>query len=188
VWSLKHCQPTCSMCLQPCIDIKPVCTHVADACSARFIMTGKEARGSSDEQQAPHSLASLPDSALSHIAQLYLNRYASGVFRPPLLAVSRACRDSVLSNVMTATLGVQAHPRWTEVPIQAAVPAKAKVPAWARLLNRTCSLAPPGLNLTLKLSHMSDVLPKLLQPGVNCGGWTKVHSLQVGTHLCRMSH
>jgi hypothetical protein len=34
-------------------------------------------------------------------------------------------------------------------------------------------LAPPGLNLTLNLARMPDVLPQLLQPGINAGGCTR---------------
>jgi hypothetical protein len=172
------------MCLESCID-NQTCVPTLLTCAMH--RQSKAARGSSDEQQAPQLLASLPNSTLSHIAQLCLRWHVrsfagfGSIGPPPLLAVSRICRDSVLSNVHGATLGLPWHPRGAQVPIQAAAEAKAKAPALSRLLNRTCSLAPPGLNLTLNLARMPDVLPQLLEPGINCGGWIKVHSLKVGT-------
>jgi hypothetical protein len=50
---------------------------------------------------------------------------------------------------------------------------------WARLLNRACCQATPGLTVKLRLSYAHGSLPELLQPGIDCGGWSKVHSLKV---------
>jgi hypothetical protein len=68
-------------------------------------------------------------------------------------------------------------------PLGASVPGeppRACDPApWARLLSRACFQARSGLTVKLRLSSICNSLPELLQPGINCGGWSKVHSLEV---------
>jgi hypothetical protein len=53
----------------------------------------------------------------------------------------------------------------------------------ARLLHRACCQAPVGLEVSITLygspSDNPDYISTLLQPGISCGGWHKVHRLQV---------
>jgi hypothetical protein len=62
--------------------------------------------------------------------------------------------------------------------------------AMARLLHRACCQAPVGLDVTINLygspSDSVDYFPRLLQPGISCGGWHKVHKLQVRLN-CRVT-
>jgi hypothetical protein len=66
------------------------------------------------------------------------------------------------------------------------VPA-AQQSADARLLHRACCEASPGLDIDLTLPFRKEpgMLTVLLQPGINSGGWHKVHKLQV--RLSRVS-
>jgi hypothetical protein len=52
-----------------------------------------------------------------------------------------------------------------------------------RLLQRACCQAPVGLEVDIDLFGSppgnADYISKLLQPGISCGGWHKVHKLQV---------
>jgi hypothetical protein len=117
------------------------------------------------------SLLALPDTALTQISQYSITR--RGVWQEkrghPLLPASRGCRDMVLSSIRSITLDPV-----PDTSLKAYDPAP-----WARLLNRACCQATPGLSVNLRLWYSSYCLPELLQPGIDCGGWSKVRSLEV---------
>jgi hypothetical protein len=117
------------------------------------------------------SLLDLPATALTQIYQHSITKRE--VDQPPgghpLLAANRSCRDIVLSSTRSITL----DPVYKDMP-EACDPAP-----WARLLDRACCQATPGLTVKLCLHHIHSGLPELLQPSIDCGGWSKVHSLQV---------
>jgi hypothetical protein len=114
--------------------------------------------------KADLSLLDLPDPALAAIVRC--SKQPSSTPQHPLLALSRASRDAVLSCSRTVSLCLAGSEHAPE----------------ARLLHRVCSTAPPGLELELDLegaSQSSKPLLQLLQPGVSSGGWTHVHELEV---------
>jgi hypothetical protein len=123
------------------------------------------------------SLLTLPATALTQIAQYSITqRYVWNKgpgCRHPLLCISRDCRDMVLSSIHSITLDPSSF-QWHSRRLEACDPAP-----WARLLNRACCQATPGLAVKLRLSCTRDSLPELLQPGIDCGGWSKVRSLEV---------
>jgi hypothetical protein len=125
----------------------------------------------------PPSLLTLPDTVLTQISQHSIKHEGGHLpHSHPLLSASRGCRDMVLSSIRSITL----DPSRSDVVSMLGEPPEACDPApWARLLNRACCQAGPGLAVKLGLSNIHDSLPELLQPGVDCGGWSKVHSLQV---------
>jgi hypothetical protein len=94
----------------------------------------------------------------------------SGCEGHPLLPVSRGCRDIVLSSISSITLDTSMRELATVCD-----PAP-----WAWLLYRACCQATPGLAVKLCLESRHNGLHLLLQPGIDCG-WSKVHSLEVGT-------
>jgi hypothetical protein len=98
----------------------------------------------------------------------------------PLLAANRSCRDMVLNSIHSITL----DPSCSEL-LEAS-----DFEPWARLLDRACCQATPGLTVKLCLSNMrlTYSLHELLQPGIDCGGWSKVHSLEVRCAFKRMHH
>jgi hypothetical protein len=130
------------------------------------------------------SLLSLPGAALNQISQYSITRRDILLQKPqsghPLLSISRGCRDMVLSSIR----GIKLDPsgfQWRSKPPEPCDPAP-----WARLLHRACSQATPGLAVKLRLTYTWGSLPELLQPGIDCGGWSKVHSLEVWkSHLKR---
>jgi hypothetical protein len=123
------------------------------------------------------SLLSLPATALAQISQHsnkrdVLERSKGG---HPLLAASRSCRDIVLGSIRSIALS-PSHDA-SHSAAQALEPCD---PApWARLLNRACCQATPGLTVTLSLSRIHNHLHELLQPGMDCGGWSNIYTLQV---------
>jgi hypothetical protein len=119
------------------------------------------------------SLLTLPDAALTKISQhsKYCEDWEDG---HPLLPVSRACRDIVLSSIHSIFLN-RKRIGWYS---KRSKPTLDSAPR-ARLLNRACCQAPPSLVVQLCLPDAPDSLPELLQPGIDCGGWSKVRALQV---------
>jgi hypothetical protein len=134
----------------------------------------------------------LPDTALTQISQhsITQRKFWQGPHSShPLLAASRGCRDMVLSSIHSISLD----------PFSCLQPSKPAQPdepphtsdsapfdpflhdpaLWARLLNRACCQANPGLSVQLHLFGIDDCFTELLQPGIDCGGWSKVHSLKV---------
>jgi hypothetical protein len=143
-------------------------------------------------------LLTLPDAALAQISQYsvaQLETWQGPQRGHPLLPVSRGCRDIALGSIHHITLdpfgfqgfcmsGGSPPAPWAQLdPSQIVLfdePFEACDPApWARLLHRACCQATPGLTVKLHLSEVSHRLPDLLQPGIDCGGWSKVHSLEV---------
>jgi hypothetical protein len=108
----------------------------------------------------------LPDDLLAQIS--------SGSHGFPLLALSRRGRDAVLERARTIKLNVEAT--------------LGDLPPVARLLDRACRAAKPGLHLTIhkhKFAYVahgsleSPLLANLLQRGLDAGGWDNVHALSV---------
>jgi hypothetical protein len=119
----------------------------------------KESTRSSNQSEL--SLVDLPSPALAVVAKCSSSRRGH-----PLLQLSRASRDAVLSSSRTVSLHLAGDEHAPE----------------ARLLDRVCSTAPPGLELELDLLEApkcSTALLQLLEPGLSSGGWTHVHELQV---------
>jgi hypothetical protein len=95
-----------------------------------------------------------------------------------MLRLSRGGRDTVLSHSrkiklsnLTAAGGHNTHNEPEPM---------------AHLLHRACCQAPVGLEVTINMygSAMQPAyFPKLLQPGISCGGWHRVHLLKVGGAL-----
>ncbi len=111
----------------------------------------------------------LPDDLLAQITP--------GSHGFPLLAVSRRGRDAVLERASTIQLKVMRGEHVDVAPT-------------ARLLNRACRAAKPGLHLEIKLGEMirfrevdqkwsSTLLPALLQRGLDSEGWGNVHALSL---------
>jgi hypothetical protein len=129
---------------------------------------------------APPSLLSLPAAALRQIAQLSTRTcgpvlWFTARHGHPLLPVNRGCRDTVLSSIHSITLISCCDSSPAEDPLHTLSPAPC-----ARLLHLACCQATPGLTVRLRMSEADrEVLPELLQPGIDGGGWDKVHSLQV---------
>jgi hypothetical protein len=84
----------------------------------------------------------------------------------PLLSVARRGRDTVLSGLRRVALRGEwgSSQQWLQ-------------PA-ARLLHRACSQAPDGLEVQFDYLKYRDI-EDVIQPGVDCGGWQKVHKLTV---------
>jgi hypothetical protein len=133
---------------------------------------GKTGRGAAQRSPQQGILEVLPIELLPVIARdrrlwsTYSNDH-------PMLGVSRAFRDAVLSSLTGVTLELEEDS--SLLPL-------------ARLLHRICSQAPPGLDLTLDLPSQGHALPMLLQPGLQCGGWANVTALQVGKSKLWSSH
>jgi hypothetical protein len=81
-----------------------------------------------------------------------------------MLGVCRACRQAVLSCLKNAKLGLDED---------------SSIQPLARLLHRICSQASPGLGVELDLVEQHRALPLLIQPGLQCGGWSNVTALKV---------
>jgi hypothetical protein len=111
------------------------------------------------------SMLDLPATVLNAIAREALRKGANG---HPMLAVAKACRDVVLESLSKITLDLSSQSEGaSHQPL-------------ARLLNRACCGAAPGLHVKLGLGEHGDVaLPLLLQPGLDCAGWHNVHKLEV---------
>jgi hypothetical protein len=113
-------------------------------------------------------LQDLPEAVLVEVARC--SRREEG---HPLLGVSRGCRDTVLGSFSKLFL----------------TPLGDDFQSQARLLDRACCKASPGLQLTLELyqlyrhnrSSCSYALCQLLQPGCARGGWANVHDLEVSS-------
>jgi hypothetical protein len=128
-------------------------------------------------QENCQDLLSLPQAVLAQIAQL-----CSRTQGHPMLGLSRGGRDTVLSNLKSIRMsnysaGIVPNIHSEPEPM-------------ARLLHRACCQAPVGLEVTINLTNSPSVdanyFPKLLQPGISCGGWHKVHKLQVRLN-CRVT-
>jgi hypothetical protein len=121
-------------------------------------------------------LLTLPETALAQIYQCSFRNHEHRERGHPLLPVSSGCRDMVLSIIRRIALDPSSPVSVSKLrkPLEACDPAP-----WARLLHRACCQATPGLTVQLCLTCIRDSLPELLQPGIDCGGWSKVHSLEV---------
>jgi hypothetical protein len=134
----------------------------------------------SKQQQACQDLFSLPPSVLVEISMRCNEEIGH-----PMLGVSRGGRDTVLSNLKKIRLcnspagAAGGHDTANESE------------ALGGLLHRACSQAPVGLEVGIDLSGsimQTTYFPKLLQPGIRCGGWRHVHSLEVRVHCQEVSH
>jgi hypothetical protein len=120
-----------------------------------------------DESAPEHqqqNLLQLPEAVLTLIAK----QLTSSGLGHPMLAVSRAARDAVfrsLTKLSLICLGNQGSA--------------------ARLLNRACCEASPGLDVELHLKDQeNDALLTLLQAAFDsAAGWHKVHKLRVRTFI-----
>jgi hypothetical protein len=119
-----------------------------------------------DRASSQLSLSDLPEAVLTHIAHLCK-------FKPPrefstghsMLQVSKACRDAVLHSLTKITLD----------------PSSKELRPLARLLHRACCHAPTGLHVVLELYRHDNILPIIIQGGIGCRGWSRVHILEVGS-------
>jgi hypothetical protein len=114
-------------------------------------------------------LLDLPESVLNAIAQHTSNRHAKC---HPMLALATATRDVVLRNLKRIRLNLAK---------QQPQPASTSHHSLARLLNRACREAAPGLDVELNMKDQVDALPEVLQPGLDSGGWHNVSKLEVRT-------
>jgi hypothetical protein len=95
-----------------------------------------------------------------------------------MLGASRGGRDTVLSNLKSISMHSPFSAGGAGVPDIGNEPE-----AMGRLLHRACCQAPVGLEVKIDLyaspPDNADYISSLLQPGISCGGWRKVHKLQV---------
>jgi hypothetical protein len=89
-----------------------------------------------------------------------------------MLAVARDTRDAVLGTFEQISLSIDCS--------------DSNIAPLARLLSRACLRAAPGLHVDLLFEsgeavEQHPVMSALLQPGVERGGWTNVHTLEVCT-------
>jgi hypothetical protein len=122
----------------------------------------QEPRDLATEHQFIHQapLLQLPEAVLTLIAEQLSGSKLS------MLAASRAARDAVLRSLTKIELRLE-HQR-----------------SAARLLNRACREASPGLEADLHLRDQNDALPTLLQPALETvAGWTNVYKLWVSICL-----
>ncbi len=111
-------------------------------------------------------------SGFSELPHDLLAQISAGSRGIPMLAVSRAWRDAVLERARAIQLNLH------DSVLKNLAPA-------ARLLDRACRGAKPGLHLKIDhgfwgpWSSMSTVLPTLLQHGLQAGGWASVHALSL---------
>jgi hypothetical protein len=126
-----------------------------------------EAEGDQAACGASPSFLSLPDPVVAHIVQCCKQETGH-----PMLGLSRRCRDAVLKSFSTTlvSLGAWYPGRKNNQSLEPS----------ARLLHRTCTLAVPGTTLELKLHPRDRELPKLLQLGIESGGWGNIYKLKVG--------
>jgi hypothetical protein len=125
--------------------------------------TNKTGRAAAQGSMQQSILQVLPKELLPLIAE----QCVLGTSGHPMLGVSRAFRDAILSNLTAVKLELEYNSNLPTAP-------------FARLLHRVCTQAPPGLDVKLDLSDRGHALPMLLQPGLRCGGWANVTALEVG--------
>jgi hypothetical protein len=119
----------------------------------------KKSRNDYHQEQAPFPFLLLPEAVLDLIAKLLLSD-GSG---HSMLAVSRATRDAVLRSLTRVKL----------CDLQDQRPA-------ARLLDRACCEASPGLVVKLNLKDKNDALPVMLEAAFDSAArWHRVHNLRV---------
>ncbi len=122
------------------------------------------------------SFSDLPSDLLAQISA-----YSHGF---PLLAVSRRGRDAVLERARSIQLKLIPG-EWLEPPVAPV----------ARLLDRACRAAMPGLHCEIEFGYFalgfnnksyyepesidSPLLSVLLQRGLDTGGWGSVHTLSL---------
>jgi hypothetical protein len=95
----------------------------------------------------------------------------------PLLLVSKGWRAAVFQSLRRVELLIPPDwPDWERAGRDSSVTTTASC---VKTLKAVCSQAPPGLHVGLSLHSWSNALPTLLQPGIDAGGWSKVHSLTV---------
>jgi hypothetical protein len=120
------------------------------------------------EEPVPRTFVDLPGPVLAQIARLGKNGY----YRYPLFTLSRGCRDAYLTNAGRISLDLAGA---------SVEPAEQSCQPQARLLDRACRQAPPGLHLSVRLGQAhSQALLHLLQPVISNGGYSAVHELEVG--------
>jgi hypothetical protein len=128
-------------------------------------------------------LLSLPDIALARVSQYSITQrevWPGPHSSHPLLSASREFRDMALRSIHSITLDASRSDSESELlSVLDELPEACDPAPWARLLHRACCQAAPGLTVKLHLARIHDRLRPLLQPGIDCGGWSKVHSLEV---------
>jgi hypothetical protein len=128
-------------------------------------------RHRSMEQDEPaSSFLELPEDLSLYIVRGCRNSF-SGLYS--LLPFCKKVRDAVLQRATSVSLRMDAeHSEHSEAH-------DAATAADARLLNRVCTSAPPGLRLDLCVDCEDNAVPSLLQLGIDSGGWSNVHALRV---------
>jgi hypothetical protein len=105
-------------------------------------------------------LLDLPDELLSSIWKDSRRR----VDDISLLAASTRTRDALLKSVSRLQLKIYSN---------------SSIPGSARLLKRVCQLAQSGMQLELHNFLLRPVVRALLQPALDCDGYSNVHQLSV---------
>jgi hypothetical protein len=121
---------------------------------------GNPGAAEAEELSGQFSLLDLPLPALALVAE-------HSKPEDPLLALSRGCRDAVLSQSKKISLKISSNESSSVAPT-------------ARLLSRACRTAAKGLHLDLDLTGNEGILALLLQPAVEQQeAWPNVHKLTV---------
>jgi hypothetical protein len=118
-----------------------------------------------EAEREPNELQSSP--GFLDLSDDLLAQISAGSHGFPLLALSRRGRDAVLGRARAIVLNFMLE--------------QEDVAAAARLLDRACRAAKPGLQLEIEYGDTDKRfwLATLLQHGLDAGGWTSVHALSL---------